>query len=62
VIAQGRHRIEGLIASGEKAMCWGGFRGNTKAGVEVEIPFADVYRFENGTIIWRKTFFYRAAI
>jgi uncharacterized protein len=62
IIKQGTHRIEKILSDDEAACCWGVFDGTSKNDERLHEPFADVYRIAKGKIVYRKTFFYRAAI
>jgi ketosteroid isomerase-like protein len=61
-VIQGKHVIEAIVASDNRAACWGRFIGRKQDGTEVDERFADVYTFEQGKIIMRRTHFFRPAI
>jgi ketosteroid isomerase-like protein len=62
IVAAGEHLIEQIIAGGEHAACWGSFRGRARNGRELSERFADVYSLQDGLIVYRTTYFFRAAI
>ena len=62
VIASGAHRLHHILADGERAVCWGEFRGRRKDGTPVEVRFADAYAFSNGKIRTRCTYFFQPAV
>ncbi len=62
VIARGRHRLDSLLTDASTGFCWGHFDGADRAGEPITELFADWYRFEDGKVRERRTFFYRPAI
>jgi len=62
IIKHGTHRIERVVCDDEAACCWGSFEGKSKSDERLHEQFADVYRITKGKIVYRQTFFYRAAI
>jgi len=61
-IGGGRHHVEALVDDEEGAVAMGTFRGVLKDGAEANEPFADAYRFQDGRIAHRRTYFFRPAI
>jgi uncharacterized protein len=61
-VASGQHRIYRILSEGGISCCWGLFTGTTKDGEKVALYFTDWYRFANGKISYRRTFFYRPAV
>lgn len=62
VLAAGRHVLEGIVSDGCVGASWGEFIGVTHEGTPVRERFADVYRFDEGKIIQRRSHFFRAAV
>lgn len=62
VIASGRHSIEQIVIQDDHGACWGRFVGVAKDGTPADERFADVYTFEHGKIIARRSYFFRPAI
>jgi uncharacterized protein len=62
VITSGQHELHRIVVRGSVAVCWGRFRGNRKNGMPVDIRFADVYRFDEGRIKHRTSYFFVPAV
>lgn len=62
VIACGRHLLEQIVVDGNSGACWGRFIGEHKNGSKIDEGFADTYKFENGRIKMRKSYFFRPAV
>ena len=58
MIASGTHRLESVIADGAEAACWGRFHGVSRDGTSIDIEFAEGYRFRDGKLAERKSFFF----
>ena len=58
VLASGEHRLESIVVEGNQGACWGRFVGKKKSGEDVDLLFSDVYRFESGRVIFRRSHFY----
>jgi uncharacterized protein len=61
-IESGQHDVESLVCGDDAAVAMGTFQGVLKDGAPATEPFADAYRFQNGRIAHRKTYFFRPAI
>lgn len=55
---RGDHRFEGFAIEPESGACWGRFVGHRKDGTPLDLEFADCYRFKDGLLWRRKSFFY----
>ena len=55
---QGEHRCECFALEPEAGACWGRFVGAKKDGTPVDLQFADCYRFKEGLLWRRKSYFY----
>lgn len=55
---RGEHRFEGFAIEPESGACWGRFVGTRKDGTPLDLQFADCYRFKDGLMWRRKSFFY----
>jgi ketosteroid isomerase-like protein len=62
IVASGGHAVECTVSDVGAAACWGRFHGTSKTGDELDEGFADTYRVRDGKIVFRKTYFYRAAM
>ncbi|MEU5980026.1 nuclear transport factor 2 family protein [Streptomyces sp. NPDC047315] len=62
IIASGRHQVDHVVSDTDTVACWGRFVGTSRTGQPLSEEFADVYRVREGKIVFRKTFFFRAAI
>jgi len=62
VIACGRHLLEEIVVDDDGGACWGRFIGEHKNGSQIDERFADTYKFENGRVKVRKSYFFRPAI
>lgn len=62
VIEHGEHMLTAVVMDGDHGACWGRFRGVSRTGETLDEAFADVYRFSDGKIRTRRSFFYRPAI
>lgn len=58
VIADGRHTVEALLVSGDRAAVQGSFAGTLRDGSTVSLRFADFFRVAaGGRIVERETYF-----
>lgn len=57
-IAHGEHRLVDVMIDGDMAVCFGVFEGVSRTGERLKAEFADRYRFEDGKILGRTTYFY----
>ena len=55
---RGEHRFEGFAIEPDAGACWGRFVGITKDGTPVDLQFADCYRFKDGLLWRRKSYFH----
>jgi ketosteroid isomerase-like protein len=62
IIEAGTHIVDYTVSDLGVAACWGRFRGYSRDGRELDESFADTYRVRDGRIVYRRTYFYRAAI
>jgi len=62
IVASGSHETEGIVIDGDRAACWGRFRGQHKNGSDIDELYADVYRMHEGRVRTRRTHFFRAAV
>lgn len=62
VIADGRHHLSSALVMGDEGASCGVLIGVHRSGAPLEEQFADFFRFRDGKIVSRKTFFFRAAI
>ncbi|MEV5943227.1 nuclear transport factor 2 family protein [Streptomyces sp. NPDC051994] len=62
IISTGRHQVERVVSDLGSAACWGRFTGRDRTGQPLEEGFADAYLVEDGKIVHRTTYFFRAAI
>lgn len=57
VIAQGRHAVETVLVEGDRTAVQGRFEGVLRNGQKVSLRFADVFRWKDGLIAERDTYF-----
>lgn len=63
VIESGAHTVSEVVVEGSKAAVHGTFDGVLKDGSEAHEGFADFFEFtDDGLILRRRSFFYRAAV
>jgi ketosteroid isomerase-like protein len=62
VILRGRHTLDGTIAENDRAAAWGRIEAVHTDGRPIALGFADVYLFEQGTIILRRSHFFVPAV
>ena len=62
IIAEGKHTVESLVIDDHEGVAIGVFKGRLKNGAEANERFADVYRFNDGKISHRTTYFFQKAI
>ena len=62
LIREGTHHIDCVVASEDRAVSIGCFKGILKDGSVAEERFADAYKIQDGRIIHRTTYFFRKAI
>jgi ketosteroid isomerase-like protein len=54
----GTHQIEAIVIDGEAGASWGRFVGTKTDGAPVDVQYADCYRFRDGLLWRRKSFFF----
>jgi hypothetical protein len=57
-IAHGRHRLHTVLQDGVHLCAVGEFSGVLRSGRSIELQFMDLYVFQRGLIVKRKTFFF----
>ena len=62
VIASGKHHLEHVVLNDDSGACCGRFLGVHKDGSAIDERFADVYRFKDGKIKNRQSYFFRPAV
>lgn len=62
IISAGQHHVERVVSDLGSAACWGRFTGQDHSGNQLEESFADTYLVQNGMVVHRTTYFFRAAI
>lgn len=62
VIRDGRHSILEFVAGTDSAMACGHFLGRKKDDTEVDIHYAEIYRFKDNKIAYRRSYFYTPAV
>jgi ketosteroid isomerase-like protein len=62
IVESGSHVVERIVSDLGAAACWGRFQGRGRDGRELDEGFADTYRVRDGMIVYRRTYFYRAAM
>ncbi|NUQ96484.1 MAG: SnoaL-like domain-containing protein [Streptomyces sp.] len=62
IISAGRHQVDRVVSDLGSAACWGRFTGEDRSGHPLEEGFADTYLVQDGRIVHRTTYFFRAAI
>lgn len=55
---RGVHQFEGFAIEPESGACWGRFVGQRTEGAPVDLQFADCYRFKDGLMWRRKSYFH----
>ena len=55
---RGEHRFDGFAIEADAGACWGRFVGAKTDGTPLDLAFADCYRFKDGLLWRRKSFFY----
>ena len=61
-IRTGQHIVENIVSDADRAVAVGHFEGVLKDDYPARERFADTYRFKNGKIGHRRTFFYLPAV
>ncbi len=61
-IRWGRHTVRCALSDRDTVACWGLFEGLHRDGSALKERYADFFRFEDGLIRCRRTFFDRPAI
>jgi aspartate-semialdehyde dehydrogenase len=61
-IASGKHHLENVVLNEDSGACWGRFVGVHKNNSAIDERFADVYRFKDGKIKNRQSYFFRPAV
>jgi len=54
----GAHQIEAIVIDGDAGASWGRFVGQKRDGAPVDIQYADCYRFRDGLLWRRKSYFF----
>lgn len=62
VIRDGRHHIIDFVCSGSSAMACGHFKGRKRDESAVDIHYAEIYRFKDDKIAYRRSYFYTPAV
>jgi len=62
VIASGQHLLDEIVMNSDGGACWGRFVGEHKNGSHIDEKFADTYKFEDGKIKLRRSYFFRPAV
>ena len=57
-LCEGKHHILGAAFSGQLGASWGRFTGRTRAGASANIEYAEWYRFSDGAVVERKSYFF----
>lgn len=55
---RGEHLFDGFALDPASGACWGRFVGHGADGAAIDIQFADCYRFRDGLLWRRKSFFF----
>lgn len=61
-VRTGIHHIRSMITEGDDVSCFGNLDGIAKNGDAIDVEFTDHYRFDNGKIFERTTYFYTPSI
>jgi ketosteroid isomerase-like protein len=61
-VRTGTHQIWSIITEGDDVSCFGSLQGVAPNGDTINVEFADHYRFDNGRIVERTTYFYAPSI
>ncbi|MCZ8130797.1 MAG: nuclear transport factor 2 family protein [Steroidobacteraceae bacterium] len=62
IIRSGRHTVEDVVVDGERAVATGELTATLNDGREVRLRFADAYRFADGKVAYRQTYFGTPAV
>jgi ketosteroid isomerase-like protein len=62
VIRDGCHAILDFVGDGSSAMLCGHFQGRLKDDTSVDIQYAEIYRFRDDKIAYRRSYFYTPAV
>lgn len=62
VIASGTHHLDSILQDGDAGTSSGRFVGVSRAGEAIEIDFAECYRFRDGKVWARRTYFFVPAV
>jgi hypothetical protein len=62
VLASGEHRLENIIIKGDQGASWGRFVGKKKSGEDVDLLFSEIYRFDSGNVVFRRSYIYVALV
>ena len=62
VIRDGNHAIVDFVCGGDSAMACGHFLGRKKDDTQVDIHYAEIYRFKDDKIAYRRSYFYTPAV
>lgn len=62
VIERGTHALEAVIESGDEVAVRGSLQGRSHAGLALSVRFADFWRFSDGLVVERNTYFDAAAV
>lgn len=55
---RGEHQFEGFAIQPDAGTCWGRLVGRKRDGTPVDLEFADCYRFEEGFLRQRQSYFH----
>ena len=61
-VRTGTHHIRSIIAEGDDVSCFGSLSGVAENGDAIDVEFTDHYRFDNGKIVERTTYFYAPSV
>lgn len=62
ILRDGKHQLFDFVAQGHNAMSCGHFAGRKKDETAVDIQFSELYRFQDGKIIFRRSYFFTPAV
>lgn len=55
---RGEHLFERFVIEPDAGACWGRFVGHRQDGTPLDLEFADCYRFKDGLLWRRKSYFH----
>lgn len=62
VIRSGRHAVDEVVIDGDQAVAMGELTATLDDGRDVRLRFADAYRFADGKVAYRRTYFDTPAV